>query len=304
MHLTRIERSRHKDTFPVTWNIGKRCNYDCSYCIPQIHDMISPHLSFDIMRSVIDKLVQKIPDKVIKLSFTGGEPTVNPNFAKLIHYINSTYKDKFILVTTSNGSRTAEYYIGLMDIMRFVFSAHFEFLDPEVFKKKMKKIYDSNKNMSVVVMMEPGYWNNALDIIKFCQENLISFDLKKIRIGEFFVEYTKEQNDFMDSFGIEGTQQDIIGTFSNGEQKGLNSNQLVNDKLTDFRGWKCSIGKEFLYIRNNGEVRRASCGVGESLGSIFTDFDVPSSEVICNRSQSLDEGRCIGVAEVRVTKWK
>ena len=34
----------------VEWNLGKRCNYDCSYCPPVIHDNTSPHTDIQILK--------------------------------------------------------------------------------------------------------------------------------------------------------------------------------------------------------------------------------------------------------------
>lgn len=31
------------NVFQVTWDLGRRCNYDCSYCPITRHDNFSPH---------------------------------------------------------------------------------------------------------------------------------------------------------------------------------------------------------------------------------------------------------------------
>ena len=33
--------------FHVEWFMGRRCNYDCSYCSALEHDNISPHVKFE-----------------------------------------------------------------------------------------------------------------------------------------------------------------------------------------------------------------------------------------------------------------
>ncbi len=40
----------------IEWNLGRRCNYDCSYCGSDIHDRESPHLDL----AVIEKTVKQI----------------------------------------------------------------------------------------------------------------------------------------------------------------------------------------------------------------------------------------------------
>jgi hypothetical protein len=29
--------------FSITWMLGRRCNYDCMYCPPELHDKFSKH---------------------------------------------------------------------------------------------------------------------------------------------------------------------------------------------------------------------------------------------------------------------
>ncbi len=40
IHATR----KDPKTIAITWFIGKRCNYDCSYCSSFTHDNYSPHI--------------------------------------------------------------------------------------------------------------------------------------------------------------------------------------------------------------------------------------------------------------------
>ena len=66
----------HHTSIHVEWNIGKRCNLDCAYCPAEIHDNFSPHTNLDKMVNTIYEL-EKV-GKPIRLSLTGGEPTVHP----------------------------------------------------------------------------------------------------------------------------------------------------------------------------------------------------------------------------------
>ena len=43
----------HQDQIKIEWNLGKRCNYDCSYCPSSIHDSFSPHTDINILEGVI-----------------------------------------------------------------------------------------------------------------------------------------------------------------------------------------------------------------------------------------------------------
>ena len=71
----------------VTWDTGRRCNYDCTYCPSHRHDNFSPHASLQELQGVgkflfdYSELICKYKTKSqLNVSFTGGEPTVNPKF--------------------------------------------------------------------------------------------------------------------------------------------------------------------------------------------------------------------------------
>ena len=78
-----------------TWFIGKRCNYDCSYCASFYHDNYSPHVTKESAYNFIDQLdmYAQSQKKKFKMNITGGEPFVNPNFLNILVYIhnNQTY---------------------------------------------------------------------------------------------------------------------------------------------------------------------------------------------------------------------
>ena len=45
------------NNFQVTWDLGRRCNYDCSYCPVTRHDNFSPHATLDELKSHNIKMV-------------------------------------------------------------------------------------------------------------------------------------------------------------------------------------------------------------------------------------------------------
>ena len=69
----------------VEWNLGKRCNYNCSYCGNELHDNTSDHMPWEVFTNTVDE-IRRGSDKKIKLAFTGGEPFVNPKFVDMLKY--------------------------------------------------------------------------------------------------------------------------------------------------------------------------------------------------------------------------
>jgi len=70
----------------VEWNLGKRCNYNCSYCGNELHNKTSDHMSWEVYTATIDKIVEASNGKKIKIRFTGGETIVHTQFIDMLKY--------------------------------------------------------------------------------------------------------------------------------------------------------------------------------------------------------------------------
>ena len=55
--------------FQITWDLGRRCNYDCTYCPVTRHDNFSPHTNIKVLKDAVDALSEI--GKPVRLSFTG-----------------------------------------------------------------------------------------------------------------------------------------------------------------------------------------------------------------------------------------
>lgn len=147
----------------LTWMIGSRCNYDCMYCPPELHDMTSAHPDLDRLKTAWHSLYNKTRHLNLpyKLSFTGGEVTANKQFLPLIEYIKTNYNIGQIVITT-NGSASLNYYTRLARLVDAIsFSTHSEFFNEQEFFDKVNAI---NKIMirpekSVHVNIMDEYWN-------------------------------------------------------------------------------------------------------------------------------------------------
>ncbi len=75
MKILRTENQQYNAW--LHWDVTKRCNLDCEYCFGKITDA-----SIKINSIKIDKLLATLDEtgKTFRISFTGGEPTLVPNF--------------------------------------------------------------------------------------------------------------------------------------------------------------------------------------------------------------------------------
>ena len=76
-----------------------------------------------------------------------------------------------------------------------------------------------------------------------------------------------------------------------------NINDITVRQENSYQGWQCYAGLESLMINWDGEVHRATCRVGGSLGNIYNNtFEPPSEAIICTRKF------CTCVADIPLTK--
>lgn len=180
--LVAIKYKRHiSDVMTIDWYIGKRCNFACSYCADFIHDNYSAHLPFEKMKIFVDKITD-IYGSRIRWSLTGGEPTLNPDFLKLLQYLQDK---KFEISICTNGSRSFDYLLQMFTLCDcIVLSLHFEHiskrldeyadkaLNLEKWRREWNKNLTPNKidgsiqNKSLILrfMLMPGFMNEIKEM--------------------------------------------------------------------------------------------------------------------------------------------
>ena len=161
--------------FSLTWNIGTRCNYDCMYCPTGLHDNHSKHVSLDLLKQRWQSIFNKTAHKNLpyKISFTGGEVTVNKSFLPLLRWMREHYQDKIAkILVTSNGSASLSYYTKLYALIdNLSLSFHSEHADEQKFFDlaiTLHKNLTPDEHLHVNIMNEA--WNQ--DRIKMYQQLL------------------------------------------------------------------------------------------------------------------------------------
>lgn len=286
----------HKDSIKVEWNLGKRCNYDCAYCPKEIHDNFSPHTDINILKSAVDKLASI--GKPIRLSLTGGEPSVHPNIEELLEYAKSK---NFWISMTTNGTRRPLWYIRqLLD--QYVFSLHFEHEWAKVLYT-IKTVHEQihGAHIIVQVMCHQEKMQEARDSATILSNNNIKYNLRRVR-------WTEGDHDLFDDMRYDQIDLDwilendsTVGAntilFYKDKEEMLHANDVIKLHKNQYKGWSCNAGLESLMINWDGDVHRATCRVGGSLGNIYTgSFTVPKEPIICDRNY------CTCAADIPLTK--
>jgi len=286
----------HKYSIHVEWNLGKRCNLDCTYCPAEIHDNHSPHTDISILEHAVDQLAAL--NKPLRVSLTGGEPCVHPKIESLLAYMSP--RVEWINITT-NITRTADWYINRPFVNHWVFSLHFE---DEGWNERARKVVDfyeksNNPLIQVNVMAHQDYIDRVKSAVKFFKYENIPYVLRRIR--------WTDQHDWFDDMKYD--QKDLDWLLENtatakpnvvvDDEKLYHANDIIKEHRNQFKGWNCAAGVESLMINWNGEVHRATCRVGGSLGNIYNGtFEQPEEWVNCTRKW------CTCAADIPLSKIK
>lgn len=173
----------------VEWNLGKRCNYNCSYCGNDLHDNTSEHMPWEVFTGTIDKIKAGSGGKKIKISFTGGEPFVHPQFVDMLQYAreNGIYRCS----VTTNGSPPMKIYERALEYLHYtIVSYHFEYakhdkvIENIVGIHRLIKQYREQgtwKDMHVHLMFLPGKLQECQNLISIMSNNDIPYTIRRIR---------------------------------------------------------------------------------------------------------------------------
>lgn len=308
--ITCIDRfpNEKSEELHVEWFIGKRCNYDCSYCHDLNHDNFSPHVDIKHTINIIDKMIDKFGNR-LSLNFTGGEPTVHPDFDKLCDFISN--KNISVSMTT-NGTRVAQYYIDIYKAFAHItFSQHFEHAKNEVFLPKMKFINENRdkKSMQVQVMYHAQYEAVVREAIDYYEKHSIPYTVRRIRPTknhkyptQTALMYSEQQIETIREYQISNPRQNIEVKVDN-IKHAIHTNQLNGlapreNPYLNFKGWLCWAGVSFIRIHEN-KVYRCWGEIDKPIGDITDpNFTLPNEPLPCIAN------KCACVPEIATKKIK
>lgn len=286
----------HQDQLKIEWNLGKRCNYDCSYCPSSIHDNFSPHTDINILEQTVDKLCEI--GKPLRISLTGGEPCVHPNIEDLLEYFKR--KGVFWVNLTTNGTRQGAWYLDHSEFYNhLVFSLHFEHDWRRVLNTIDIVHHRGDIDFFVNVMAHHDHMDDVRTAVAFLDQANIKYAVRRIR-------WTEGDHNVFDDLRYQG--KDLEWLLSKDatatpncridDNEIVHANDIIKLHKNNFKGWQCNAGLESLMVNWDGDVHRATCRVGGSLGNIYNGtFQVPTEPIICSRDW------CTCAADIPLTKY-
>lgn len=165
-----------------TWLLGKRCNYDCSYCPAHWHDAVSPFVDSEIAKRFIRGVDQwcKTQNKKIQYNFMGGEPFLDPSFLDILDTLRNLESTGSIRAV-SNGSMPFENYHRASSLLEeLTVSLHFDRSDSEI-KNTIDKFADiTTCNLHWNVMYLQGHLARIQAAVDILRSRNQRFVLRKI----------------------------------------------------------------------------------------------------------------------------
>lgn len=324
MKMIKVEHStvKYRDWVRVEWNIGRRCNFDCSYCSPDLHDNTSSHISLDTVNRTVNTIKEFYSDKSVRVSLTGGEPFVHPKILSIL----STLKDAGFNEVSSitNGSLPLAKYLAASEFLStLIVSWHFDHANYDHMKEILLGVKAAAQpfNCYVHLMFLPGRLELIKDTVNWMTENDVKFVVRRIR--PLFAEdnsflppgssgktglhkqhlpvdgyYSEAELEYIHSLEKIGTiGNNVLITYNDNTTLTTNTNAMLRDRTNTFTNWMCMAGIETLHIGNDGVVNRATCKQGDILGTIEDGFTLSSDPILCKKKW------CNCAGDINVTKW-
>jgi MoaA/NifB/PqqE/SkfB family radical SAM enzyme len=169
----------------VLWFLGKKCNYDCSYCSPHTHDAVSPFVDPSQSQKFISTAVAwaYLNNKKIKWAFTGGEPFLDTALLSIVKTLSDSSTTEQINITT-NGSLPLSHYEKFSGLVAGItFSVHLERSTIEI-QKTIDTMIELTRQQKIFVscnlMFLPGKQKEIEEIVLQLQQHQVNFVLRKI----------------------------------------------------------------------------------------------------------------------------
>jgi organic radical activating enzyme len=157
----------------VDWFLGKRCNFDCAYCSPTIHDNYSQYPSFNKLIDHYNYLTDTITTneknkKIVSYIFGGGEPTLIPEYLKFLEHIKRDTRFDSEIRTLTNLTGNSHNLYKLNQLSEITFSVHLAYMT-EKFILKIERFLlsrdDTSKSLTVKFMYDKKHNHRINEIV-------------------------------------------------------------------------------------------------------------------------------------------
>jgi MoaA/NifB/PqqE/SkfB family radical SAM enzyme len=304
------------DPFVVTWDLGPRCNYDCSYCPSHRHDNYSKHATLDELvvgsQFVFDycqTLLEHKKGKKVHIDFTGGEPTVNPQFIEFGEYLRQKHKSDYAnnfdlwLAVTTNGAmsrKIADSIIANFDYATVSYHCEADGKLKQQVLDRIQQFHASGFAFKVNVMFHAEHFDECRALCDGFKLMGVKYIPRKIgddpaSASSRAHNYTDEQKAWFNSHWNTNTGQgrpccggrSMSTTTESGDTQVV---KFLNNR--QFENWHCSVNWSFLHLEQQNDLvfHHQTCqakfdGTRGAIGTISG-----GSDIVVDLKQKLNSG--------------
>ena len=220
-----------RDYFYVTWNMTRKCNYNCSFC--PFHDNKQELRSGAELDRIARWIVDAIPADSSRTMVTifGGEPSLYKELPNIVRNLRAMGIHNVVVYT--NLSQEGIRYRALTDMtgVEIMTTWHEQFISAELYLRKLQFIWpDGNPHVEVRVMdCDPNY-HELINTAKRC-----GF---RTSVGSLHHNRDKQRK-----------PEPTGGIVDSGKWK-----NMIDKDDHGFTGWTCLSGCRAVYIEDNGDV--------------------------------------------------
>ncbi len=258
--MKKLRNENQKYDAWLHWDVTKRCNLDCEYCFGKITDTNMKVHSINIPKllSTLDKT-----ENTFRISFTGGEPTLVPNFVGACKAITEQH---YISFNSNLISKNIKQFAENIDTER-VLHIHASFHYEELLNKNLLELFIKNYNLLegkgfnvfAEVVAYPKLKSKLDAITKFAKENSIT-----LTFAPFYGDYNGQT--YPESY----------------RQKDLELFKISETEISYFtqKGELCNAGCNAAVVFSNGNIHPCH-QIKKKIGNIYEGIEFSNELVKC-----------------------
>lgn len=258
--MKKLRNENQKYDAWLHWDVTKRCNLDCEYCFGKITDT-----SIKVHPIEIEKLISTLDNtgRTFRISFTGGEPALIPNFVTACQGITEKHYISFNTNLISKNIKQFALEINPERVLHIHASFHYDEL---VDKNLMNRFIENNNllkvngfNIFAEAVAYPKLKNKFYAVTKFAKENSI-----KLTFAPFYGIYNEQT--YPESY----SHEDL-------ELFGISENEI---SCFAQKGELCNAGYNVAVVFSNGNVYPCH-QIKTKIGNIYNGIDFSTELVKC-----------------------
>jgi MoaA/NifB/PqqE/SkfB family radical SAM enzyme len=259
MEVLEVGLKEMKDNPDLTysyWYVTGLCNYECDYCDIFHDEQIQ---DWSLKQSIIDFFNYWGTQKKQKVLLYGGEPTLDPDFPKIIEGLNDYVR---IFTNLSQGLAYWKELLQIRQDMTISISLHIHKCQPDVLMEKVKfLVEETDAKVRVKIMADSRYKEESIRLYKVFK-NLYKTERYECYIdlvfpnseGDIGAQWKDKDMDWFLDF------QDFQTLYLKYKENGIvkeretSWNEMRATMLPSNHYYYCMAGSNTIFVDSNGDV--------------------------------------------------